>query len=27
VLLVVPGARLAEFTVGTLVGAWLYKEA
>jgi len=27
VLLVVPGAGLVEFTVGTLLGAWLYKEA
>jgi len=26
-LLVVPGAGLVEFTVGTLLGAWLYKEA
>ncbi len=26
VLLVVPGAGLVELTVGTLMGAWLYKE-
>ncbi len=27
VLLVVPGAGLVEFTLGTLLGTWLYKEA
>ena len=27
VLFVVPGAGLVEFAVGTLLGAWLYKEA
>ncbi len=27
VVLVVPGAGLIEFAVGTLLGAWLYKEA